>query len=253
MIRNVVRDLYQIGACVAGEYGHEAIRVYVLLNEGQPILIVFVSHLDHTEIMAELEEVLAGKAPQYIFLTHSELPHAGNLQKIVSLWPDIQVIVSLILLKYIEIAPIMPLEQITPLSPGSSHTFAGRELRFVNALLKDQPGSQWIFDPSTGTMFTGDGFGCYHPEATCHLFSDELDTLQSQNYYDYHWHAFRFLRWVLPEKLNAALEAMFDRYPVEILAPTHGNALRGDISRHVSRLQQTISAICHDYRTNGGI
>ena len=144
MIRNVTADLYQIGACVEGERGHEAVRVYVLQNEGHPIILDCGSQLHRAEIMADLDEVLGGAAPAYVFLTHSELPHSGNLQQIVERWPEIQVLISSLLLKYIELAPIMPLDQITAVDPGTTLEMAGRELRFVNALLKDQPGTQWI-------------------------------------------------------------------------------------------------------------
>ena len=115
-----------------------------------------------------------GATPLAVFLTHSELPHSGNLQKVTEAWPDIRVYVSNILLSYIELAPVLPIDQITNVKPGSNIDFAGRELIFLNALLKDQPGSQWIFDPLTRTLFTGDGFGYYHAPGECNVFSGEM-------------------------------------------------------------------------------
>ena len=193
MIRNVTADLYQIGACVEGERGHEAVRVYVLQNEGRPIIIDCGSQLHRAEIMAELDEVLGGAVPAYVFLTHSELPHSGNLQQIAERWPEIQVIVSNILIKYIEIAPILPLDQILTVVPGTTLELAGRELQFINALLRDQPGTQWIYDEQTGTLFTGDGFGYYHSAGACEQFGDEAIT--DEGLRDYLRDTFRFLRW----------------------------------------------------------
>ena len=253
MNRNVIGDVYQIGECVQGDGKHEAVRVYVMLNEGNPILIDCGSQLHRTEIMSELDVLLDGMTPKYIFLTHSELPHSGNLRKIVERWPDIQVIVSIVLLKYIEIAPIMPLEQIVAIHPGTKRVFAGRELHFVNALLKDQPGSQWIYDPKTGTMFTGDGFGYYMPSGSDEAFSDEAgSTFDPALFHDYHYDAFRFLRWTVPAKLNAAMDELFDLYDVDVLAPTHGNAFRGQIPTHVEQLKTTLTDISNAYRAKGG-
>ncbi len=219
MIRNVTADLYQIGACVEGERGHEAVRVYVLQNEGRPIILDCGSQLHRAEIIADLDEVLGGAAPAYVFLTHSELPHSGNLQQIVERWPEIQVLISSLLLKYIELAPIMPLDQITTVDPGTTLELAGRELRFVNALLKDQPGTQWIYDVRTATLFTGDGFGYYHSADACEQFDDEAIT--DEGLRDYHHDTFRFLRWVIPEKINKAFDEMFAHYDMQVLAPTH--------------------------------
>jgi flavorubredoxin len=249
MILQIATDLYHIGECMAGRQGHEAIRVYVMLNQGRPILIDCGSHLHRAEVMADLEPLLAGTAPHTIFLTHSELPHAGNLQKIAGRWPDIQVMVSNIMLPYIEIAPILPLAQIIPVSPGTALDFPGRRLEFVEALLKDQPGSQWIYDSHSRTLFSGDGFGYYHRPDQCNRLSDELEHgITIEQFQAYHEQAFRFLRWVIAEKLNAALAEMFQGRAIDIIAPSHGNAIRHDIAGHVVRLQQALSRICQAQR-----
>ncbi len=249
MIRQVKADLYQIGECVDGEHGHEAVRVYVLLNNGRPIIIDCGSHLHRQTIFRELDTVLAGAIPEYVFLTHSELPHSGNLQKVATKWPQIQVLVSTILLPYIELAPVIPLDQITTVAPGSVLYLAGRSLVFVAALLKDQPGTQWIYDRHTKTLFTGDGFGFYHAPGLCALFSHEVEGgIQQEQFRAYHANAFRFLRWVKPERFNADLDKLFQNRPVDIIAPTHGNAICGDIPAHLKRVKQAISDICAHYQ-----
>ena len=252
MIRVVADDLYQIGECVDGRHGHEAVRFYVLTNEGRPILIDCGSQLYRSESMKQLDQVLNGSTPEYVFLTHSELPHSGNLESITSHWPHIHVMVSSILIPHIEIAPVLPLEQIVAASPGTTLRIAGREINFLDALLKDQPGSQWIYDPKTGTLFTGDGFGYYHPAEVCEQFSDEVEGGILERWLTtYHRDAFRFLRWVNPKKLNDVLDELYQRRDVKTIAPIHGNAIRGDILEHVDRLKRAITAICMQHRKEG--
>ena len=246
MIRHIAADVYQIGECIGSGSSFEAVRVYVLLNNGHPVLIDCGSQLHRQGIMSELKTLLEGQTPDYIFLTHSELPHAGNLHSIAKRWPDIKVIVSNIMLPYIEIAPILPLSQITTANAGSTLEVAGRKLEFVDALLKDQPGSQWIFDTLSGTLFTGDGFGYYVTPETCDSFSDEIGGISEEQFRSYHRMAFRFLRWVVPERINADLDKLFKQYPIQILAPIHGNAIRSDIQTHLDNLKQAIVHICHD-------
>jgi|GEM_PF-1362292 len=247
MIRNITADIYQVGECVSGASGHEAVHVYVLMNNGQPILIDCGSQLHRTGIMQALNELLAGQTPSYVLLTHSELPHAGNLAQVARQWPSIHVIVSNVMLPYIEIAPVLPLGQITALRSGVTLQVAGRTLEFVEALLKDQPGSQWIFDRQTGTLFTGDGFGYYHSAEQCGRFSDEIaGGVSVAQFQAYHCTAFRFLRWVVAERLNADLEELLARYPITTIAPIHGGALRSEIQLHVNRLQTALTNICAD-------
>jgi len=251
MIQQVTADLYQISEQVSGPYGHEAINVYVLLNGNRPVLIDCGSHLHRAAIMSHLENLLAGRVPEYIFLTHSELPHAGNIAAIVQKWPHIKVMISNIMLPYIEVLPVLPLEQMIQVVPGSRLDFPGRTLEFVDALLKDQPGSQWIYDHRTRTLFTGDGFGYYHSPQTAHKFSDEIPGgIRESQFRRYHQTAFRFLRWVQPHRLNADLDRMFANRPVEIIAPIHGSAIRADIDLHRERIKAAITAICQEYHDN---
>jgi flavorubredoxin len=251
MIQHVADDLYQISEQVSGSYGQEAINVYALLNDDRPILIDCGSQLHRQPIMADLDQVLAGRVPEYIFLTHSELPHAGNISAVVQKWPQIKVMVSNVMLPYIEVLPVLPLEQMIQVVPGTRLEFPGRTLEFVDALLKDQPGSQWIYDYRTRALFTGDGFGYYHSAEMAHKFSDEIPGgIQEAQFREYHRTAFRFLRWVQPHRFNADLERLFQRRPVEIIAPIHGCAIRGDIERHLERVKAAINDICSEYRVN---
>ena len=248
MIRQIVDDVYQIGISVPGKEGHEAVRVYVILNDGHPILIDCGSHLYRPQFMQEMQEVLDGATPEYIFLTHSELPHAGNIKSVAEKWPGIKVIVSNVLLAYIEILPVLPLSQITAVIPGTKLDVNGRILEFVDALLKDQPGSQWIYDSKTGTLFTGDGFGYFQEEALIDQFSDEIDGgIHESQFQAYHYHAFRFLRWVKPDRLGADLDTMFSRRPINVIAPIHGSAIRNDITTHKDRLKNALANVREQY------
>ena len=83
MAIHVSGDLYQIGESVGGADGWcEAVRVYVLLNDGQPLIFDAGSHLHTAPIMADLKELLGGTKPAFVFLTHTELPHTGNMSAI---------------------------------------------------------------------------------------------------------------------------------------------------------------------------
>ncbi len=244
MIRHIVDDVYQIAEYLPARAGVEAVLVYVLLNDGLPILIDCGAQVHRVGIMRELTELLDARAPEVVILTHSELPHAGNLSHIAREWPGVRVIVSNVMLPYIEITPQVPLANISTAHAGALLTPAGRPLQFVFALLKDQPGSQWIFDPRTGVLFCGDGFGYATTAADVQLFGDELPGgVSVAQFRGHHQTAFHYLRWVIPERFNADMDALFARHDVRVLAPIHGNAIRADIPGHVARLQQAVAEI----------
>lgn len=249
MIRHVIDDLYQIGEHVQTEHGLEAILTYVILNDGSPLLIDCGSHIHRDSVMEQLNELLGDAVPEFLFLTHSELPHAGNIAAVTEKWPDIKVIVSNVMLPYIEVLPVLPLDQITQVVPGTKIEMTGRTIEFVDALLKDQPGSHWIHDSLTGALFTGDGFGYMDTEENSQSIVDgSADDVSQTAFETYHKIAFRFLRWIKPERIAADLRKMFAKRNVQVIAPIHGNAITVNIGTHLDRLIAALAAVNNSYK-----
>lgn len=246
MLRQVTNDLYQIGESVEGEDGwYEAVRVYVLLNDGCPLLFDAGSHVHRGQIMDNLKELLGGTQPGYIFLTHTELPHTGNLNAILKAWPKTKLVVSSAILPHVELPWWVTEDQVQYGYAGTEGSYGDRRISFSDGILKDQPGTHWMFDEQTGTLFTADAFGYLFPEMADLKFDDELDGGIPQEWFqNYHESAFRFLPLVSGTKVNADIAKVFAKRKVNVIAPTHGNAIRGDIDEHVKRINQAILEIC---------
>ena len=246
MIRQVVGDLYQIGESIAGAEGwHEAVRVYLLLNDGCPLLFDAGSHIHRGQIMAELQTLLGETAPGYVFLTHTELPHTGNLSTILQAWPETKIVVSSAILPYCELPWWVKEEQVMYGRAGTNERYGGRSISFLDGILKDQPGTHWMFDKQTGTLFTGDAFGYLFPESAETLFDDELEAGVPADWLRrYHETAFRFLPMVSGAKVNADIAKVFAKREVKVITPTHGNAIRHDVKGAVARFNQAILEIC---------
>ncbi|MCJ8308071.1 MAG: hypothetical protein HRU27_08780 [Rhizobiaceae bacterium] len=246
MIKHIVDDLYQIGESAIDQDGWcEAVRIYVALNDGHPLLFDAGSHIHRGQIMADLKELLGDAAPGHIFLTHTELPHTGNLSAILEAWPGTKFVVSSGILPHVEMPWWVKPEQIEYAHAGACHSYGSRQVSFSDAILKDQPGTQWMFDERTGSLFTGDAFGYLFPEACDRQFDDEMaDGVPVDYFRRYHESAFRFLPMVSGDKVKADLAKVMAKRQVNVIAPTHGNAIRGDVPKHVARVNEALSEIC---------
>jgi len=246
MLRHIVGDLYQVGDSVSGEDGwHEAVRVYVLLNDGSPLLFDAGSHVHKAGLMKELEELLEGVAPSHVFLTHTELPHTGNIGAILETWPQAKLVVSSAILPHVELPWWVEADQILYGYAGTNETYGGRAISFLDGILKDQPGTHWMFDERTGALFSADAFGYLYPQQADTKFDDEFDDgLPVDWLRRYHASAFRFLPLVSAEKVIADIAKVFAKREVRVIAPTHGNAIRGDVKRYVNSFNQAMSEIC---------
>lgn len=246
MIRNVRGDLYQVGESIEGNDGlHEAVRVYVLLNNGCPLIFDAGSHIHRGKIMDELKQLLGNTSPGFVFLTHTELPHTGNLSAILKEWPETMLVVSSAILPHVELPWWLKEDQIQYGYAGTNETYGGRRISFSDAILKDQPGTHWMFDEETGTIFTADAFGYLYPQEADLKFDDELeDSISKEWFKQYHESAFRFLKMVDGTKVNSDITKVFEKRKVDVIAPTHGNAIRGDIETNINRIKQAILEIC---------
>lgn len=246
MIRHVRDDLYQVGESVAGnDHWLEAVRVYVLLNDGCPLLFDAGSHIHRVSVISDLKELLGDTAPGYVFLTHTELPHTGNMSAIAKTWPDIKFVVSSAILPHVELPWWVTEEQVEYGYAGTNGIYGGRPIGFSDGILKDQPGTHWMFDAKTGALFTADAFGYFFPDSADHKFDDEIEGgIPQEWFYHYHESAFKFLPLVPGDRVNADLQKVFAKRTVKVIAPTHGNAIRGDVPNHVKKVNQAISGIC---------
>ena len=243
---HVSGDLCQIGESVSGTDGWcEAVRVYVLLNDGRPLIFDAGSHLHTDPIMTGLKSLLGDMEPAYVFLTHTELPHTGNMSAIAKAWPNIEFVVSSGILPHVELPWWVKPESVQYGYPGTDEVFAGRRISFLDAMLKDQPGTHWMYDHQTETLFTADAFGYLFPMSADQQLDDDLeDGIPADWLRRYHEAAFRFLKLSSGDHVIADFDRVFSKRDVSVIAPTHGNAIRGDVAQCRKRFNDVMRELC---------
>ena len=243
---HISEDLYQIGESVCGTDGWcEAVRVYVLLNNGRPLIFDTGSHLHTAPLMADLKCLIGDMKPSYVFLTHTELPHTGNMTAIRNAWPDIEFVVSSGILPHVELPWWVKPASVRFGYPGTDEIFAGRRISFLDAMLKDQPGTHWMYDHQTGTLFTADAFGYLFPVSADQQLDDEMENGIPMDWLRrYHEAAFRFLKLSSADRVIADFDRVFSNRDVSVIAPTHGNAIRGDVTQCRSRFNNAMRQLC---------
>ena len=130
--------------------------------------------------MNDLKELLGETVPGYVFLTHTELPHTGNLSAIAKTWPEIKFVVSSAILPHVEMPWWVTEDQVQYGHAGTNDTYGGRHISFSDAILKDQPGTHWMYDDQTATLFTADAFGYLFPKSGDLKFDDEFPVIMTE-------------------------------------------------------------------------
>ena len=132
---------------------------YVICGEKCAVMDTVDAHFVD-EWLANVEEALAGRTPDYLVVHHMEPDHSANIAVFMERYPEAQIVAS---------APAFKMmvayfgtdyaERKVVAKEGFKLDLGGHELTFVGATNVHWPEVLFSFDAATGTLFSADGFG----------------------------------------------------------------------------------------------
>lgn len=104
---------------------------------------------------------LDGREPKYLIVLHMEPDHSAGIQKMLTLFPDIQIVASP---KALQMMPLYfesaRFEGHTlPVKEGDTLNLGAHTLRFINAPMVHWPEVIMAYDQTDKALFSADGFG----------------------------------------------------------------------------------------------
>ena len=238
--REVVPGLYWLGGCSnSGAWPgrdpdngvHEPCSAWLVVGSEKSIL-VDTGHVAHWyAVEPQLEQALAGRDLDYVFPTHQELPHAGNLQRLFDKYPAAVAVGDV--RDYHLFFPDIDRARLVDRAPGDELDLGDTRFVFLEAIWRDLSGSMWGYDTARRALFPSDGLGHLHlhSSAVCGLLGDELP--EEFTPVEARWFAnggaFHWMRWKDPTPTVAQYRALIERYPVEVVCSAHSAPLQRDV------------------------
>lgn len=249
MIHTLDDDLAWIHQCYATDDWHMHTAQY-LIGDTPKVLIDAGSDHRRGEAIGEINEALAGADLDTLLLTHSILPHTENLPAIQAEWPDIEIIAA-------TNAPTvvgLP-DQAEPKVLNDRRTIVGETFSFLDPLLTDVVGSNWVLHEGSGTLFTAEGVGHYHHPNDCNRTSAGMpDGIPRDAIHAFHRDKLAFLGYVDPAKLRAGFMSILDSFEINRIAPMHGNPVEADdIHAYVERVIESAAEFAEAWTPEHGI
>ena len=150
--------------------GKILVNAFVLMAK-QPVLIDTGCHVDEAEFMKELEKIVDPGDLKWIWLTHDDAEHTGNIQAVMARAPQAKLAThALSALRMLTWWPC-PLERVHALQLGDGLDVGDRTLRAIRPPVFDNPLSTGLHDEKTGALFSVDSFGAILP----HVAQDAAD------------------------------------------------------------------------------
>ncbi|MCK1516956.1 MBL fold metallo-hydrolase [Bradyrhizobium sp. 190] len=237
--REVAPSVFWMGHCVEGDLAgapvHLHVSVFLITGSCQSLLVDtgVPTKQGWIELERQLDEILAGRALDWVFVTHLELPHAGNLARLVQKYPGMRILTDKrdFHLYYPELLSLLtPVHESLVVELGG-----GYQLEFLDAPIKDLVSSAWAFERKTRVMFVADGFSYAHNgtrdqdddpthlDGECALMSSELpyspkiEFAETLNQAALFWTRFR-----KSDEIMNSVRKLIDQKKPDLIAPAHG-------------------------------
>ncbi|WP_372803603.1 hypothetical protein [Paracoccus seriniphilus] len=213
-----------------------------LFMDEKTFLIDTLSPAQHDTVIQAIDDILAGRKLDYVWISHTELPHAGNIEAIRRAHPELQVLT----VGGHDHYEVHGLADAMQLNYGDKFELGEHTLEIIEPLFVDHALTQWVYEHKTGFMCPVDWALNVHNHHQCFRFMDEMEEVGYSAERFMHEVAttnrvvFSWLRWADPDKTEAAIDKFLTDYDIRIFAPSHTNVIRKDIPKYMSALREAM-------------
>lgn len=174
--RGIAPGVEWLAACltlITREDLHSHVSMF-LVDGGDRTLLVDAGHPVHRlALLDTLAAILGERQLDFVFPTHPEVPHAGNIRQLATRYPDLVVCGDV--RDYHLTHPTLA-DRLAWLKPGDSLDLGSTKVTFIEPAIRDLPNTLWAHDERSGALFVSDAFGYahYHQDGQCAMVAEEI-------------------------------------------------------------------------------
>ncbi len=198
---------------------------YVILDEKIAVMDT-VDARKTEEWFANLDQVLDGKIPDYLIVSHLEPDHSGNIKLFAEKYPKTQLVMSVkakaMLPQFFEIADLD--SRCMTVAEGDELTLGVHKLRFILAPMVHWPEVMVEYESTEKVLFSADGFGKFGA-----LSVDEDWACEARRYY-----------FNIVGKYGAPVQTLLKKaaaLDIQTICPLHGPILKENLPYYIGKYQ----------------
>ena len=199
---------------------------YLILDEKVAIMDT-VDARKGEEWMAQLEEALGGRKPDYLVVHHMEPDHSGSILALTQKYPDVVIVATAKALVFL--GQFFDGEKFNTLAvkEGDTLELGAHKLQFILAPMVHWPEVMVSFESHDKVLFAADAFGKFGALSKCGYFGEEDDdwACEARRYY-----------FNICGKYGAPVQILLKKVlPLQpaAIAPLHGPVLRKDLGQYL--------------------
>jgi flavorubredoxin len=134
-----------------------------VIKAKEPVLVDTGMGIESEEFMKTLESIIDLHDLKWVWLTHDDADHTGNLQKVLEAAPTSRLVAYSLAVLRLSTAWAVPMQRVYWINPGESIGVGDRELTAVRPPLFDNPTTIGIYDSKSEAFFSADCCGALIP------------------------------------------------------------------------------------------
>jgi len=134
-----------------------------VIKAREPVLIDTGMGIESEEFMKALSSVIDPQDLRWVWITHDDADHTGNIQKVLEASPSARLAANSLAVLRMSTAWPVPMQRVYWLNPGDSIRVGDRELTAVRPPLFDNPTTVGVYDNKSEAFFSADFFGAIIP------------------------------------------------------------------------------------------
>ena len=134
-----------------------------VIKATEPVLVDTGMGIDSEEFMKALESVIDPGDLRWVWITHDDADHTGNLQKVLEAAPGARLAANSLAVLRMSTAWPVPMHRVYWLNSGDSIRAGDRKLTAVRPPLFDNPTTIGVYDSKSEAFFSADCFGAVIP------------------------------------------------------------------------------------------
>lgn len=233
MVKHITEDVYYVGVddkeidLFESQYivpNGMAYNSYVIMDEKIAIMDM-VDRRCAKEWLSNVEEVLAGKTPDYLIISHLEPDHSANLCEVLERYPDLKVVSNAKLFGMLpNFFDVSVDGRNVTVAEGDTLELGSHTLQFFMAPMVHWPEVMVTYEQKDKILFSADGFGKFGT-----LDTDEDWACEARRYY------FNIVgKFGMPVQALLKKAAALD---IRIICPLHGPILTENLDYYIGKYQ----------------
>ena len=148
------------------------VNAFVIKSQ-EPVLVDTGMGIDSEEFMKALESVIDPPDLKWVWITHDDADHTGNVQKVLEAAPGARLAVNALAALRMSTTWPVDMRRVYWLNSGDSIPVGDRKLTAIRPPLFDNPTTIGIYDDKSEAFFSADFFGAVIPSPA--RYADDLE------------------------------------------------------------------------------